>query len=436
MIEFSSRSGHRLLTFGMTAAAVICTSSVSFGESTAEWIWSSKTTGNDDHFGGRGHLKIEGDAPKENVFLSVSCDNWAKVWVNGKQAFVTEEWSAPGRVDVAKLLKAGVNVIAIEAKNQGGVAGLLAELKAGDKVLLDSGADWLVSGKLSKNWQKPAFDDSKWKAATKIANYGDKPWGNVLSSAGKPAKAKAKGTVAQADALKLAPGFAAELLYEVEEGSWVSMTQDPKGRLIVCDQYGSLFRVELPKLGTKDGLKVEKLETKIGHAHGLLYAMDSLFVVANEKDAGLYRLRDTNGDDQFDEETLLRKIGGGGEHGPHAVVLGPDGESLYVLGGNHTRLPESETSTVVPGWQEDQILTRMADANGHARGVMAPGGWICKTDADGSSWELVSAGYRNQYDIVFNGDGEMFTYDSDMEWDSGAPWYRPTRVCHATSGSE
>jgi elongation factor Tu len=30
----------------------------------------------------------------------------------------------------------------------------------------------------------------------------------------------------------------------------------------------------------------------------------------------------------------------------------------------------------------------------------------------------------------------MFVYDSDMEWDVGMPWYRPTRVNHATSGSE
>jgi putative heme-binding domain-containing protein len=45
-------------------------------------------------------------------------------------------------------------------------------------------------------------------------------------------------------------------------------------------------------------------------------------------------------------------------------------------------------------------------------------------------------GYRNQYDIALNQDGELFSYDADMEWDFGSPWYRPTRVCHATSGSE
>jgi hypothetical protein len=49
---------------------------------------------------------------------------------------------------------------------------------------------------------------------------------------------------------------------------------------------------------------------------------------------------------------------------------------------------------------------------------------------------MVSIGYRNQYDFAFNADGEMFAYDADMEWDLGSPWYRPTRVVHATSGSE
>ena len=32
--------------------------------------------------------------------------------------------------------------------------------------------------------------------------------------------------------------------------------------------------------------------------------------------------------------------------------------------------------------------------------------------------------------------GDLFVYDADMEWDFGLPWYRPTRICHATSGSE
>ena len=78
----------------------------------------------------------------------------------------------------------------------------------------------------------------------------------------------------------------------------------------------------------------------------------------------------------------------------------------------------------------------MWDANGHARGKLAPGGWIASTDPDGKTWEMWSVGYRNPYDMAFNADGELFAYDADMEWDYGAPWYRPTRVVHATSGSE
>ena len=78
----------------------------------------------------------------------------------------------------------------------------------------------------------------------------------------------------------------------------------------------------------------------------------------------------------------------------------------------------------------------MWDGNGHATGRLAPGGYIVSTDPDGKTWELWSSGYRNPYDFGFNADGEIFAYDADMEWDLGMPWYRPTRVNHATSGSE
>ena len=39
-------------------------------------------------------------------------------------------------------------------------------------------------------------------------------------------------------------------------------------------------------------------------------------------------------------------------------------------------------------------------------------------------------------DIAINQEGELFTYDSDLEFDIGSPWYRPTRVNHVTSASE
>ena len=69
-------------------------------------------------------------------------------------------------------------------------------------------------------------------------------------------------------------------------------------------------------------------------------------------------------------------------------------------------------------------------------GEKAPGGHIYRVSPDGKRWDLVSIGFRNPFDIAFNRDGELFTYDSDMEWDVNTPWYRPTRVLHVASGSE
>lgn len=250
---------------------------------------------------------------------------------------------------------------------------------------------------------------------------------------------RAQSSDASSAEARMPPGFQLKQLYEVpaEQGSWVSLTVDTQGRLIASDQYGKLYRTTLKTDGSVD--KVEPIAVSTGRAHGLLVAFDSLYVMAHPGDGqpgGLYRVRDTDKDDQYDKVELLREINGEGEHGPHAIVLSPDGQSIYICAGNHTQLPEIQKSRVPRVWQEDQVLTRMWDASGHAVGIMAPGGWIIKSDPDGKQFELVSIGYRNQYDIAFDTNGDLFTFDADMEWDIGLPWYRPTRVCHATSGSE
>ena len=238
---------------------------------------------------------------------------------------------------------------------------------------------------------------------------------------------------------QLADGFEAELVYEVDDrfGSWVSMTTSPMG-LITSDQYGKLYLVNPGE--TPAETKVRPIDVELGHAQGLLWAFDSLYVMAHpsgkESPGGLYRVTDSNGDGELDDVKLLRKIEGRGEHGPHAVILSPDKQSIYVCAGNHTDLTDIQSSAVPRTWQEDNLLPRMWDPGGHAVGIMAPGGWVCKTDPEGKTWELISVGFRNQYDIAFNEAGDLFTYDADMEWDIGTPWYRPTRVCHVTPGSE
>ena len=261
--------------------------------------------------------------------------------------------------------------------------------------------------------------------------------------------------------LKLPANFKVDHLYspsEHEQGSWVAMTFDDKGRLITSDQYGALYRLKLASAGTDSLAGIERLhigrtnaeladttlpKVEMGYAQGLLYAFNSLYVMVNnrsnenfEKGSGLYRLQDTDRDDQFDKITLLKALEGEGEHGPHSVVLAPDGKSIYVIAGNHTNVPPMDAYRLPPVWQEDNMFPLIKDPRGHANNRMAPGGWVARIDSLGQHWELISAGYRNAFDIAFNEDGELFTYDSDMEWDFGMPWYRPTRICHVTSGSE
>ena len=227
---------------------------------------------------------------------------------------------------------------------------------------------------------------------------------------------------------------------QATQGSWVNMTVDPKGRLIVSDQYGKLYRVSLPRVGISGGeIGVEPIDAPIGEAHGLLWAFDSLYVVVNRGrtyQSGLYRVTDTNNDDRLDKVEQLRRLEGGGEHGPHAVILAPDGKSLYIVAGNATRLTTIDGSLVPRVWGEDNLLPRMVDGAGFMASEKAPGGHIYRVSPDGKHWELVAMGYRNPFDIAFNRAGELFTYDSDMEWDVNMPWYRPTRVLHVASGGD
>ncbi len=247
---------------------------------------------------------------------------------------------------------------------------------------------------------------------------------------------------------KTLPGFEVELVHPVSasgQGSWVALCVDPKGRIIASDQYGGLYRVTLDADGNASS---EKLKINIGMAQGLLYAFDSLYININAhtrdlagtlaQGPGVYRLTDTDGDDQFDQvDRIVPMSDKAGEHGPHALVLSPDGKKIYFCCGNQVDVPEACKGGPVPRlWDEDHLLGRLPDARGFMAGRLAPGGYIIRMDPDGSNMELVANGFRNEYDIAFNEVGDLFTYDADMEWDIGTPWYRPTRVNHVISGAE
>jgi putative heme-binding domain-containing protein len=413
------------------------------------WIWGPQDK--DLYYLRKTFLAPDG---LKSARLRVTCDNRFVARLNGQQVASGDDWNTPVEADLSKAVRAGENELLIEARDEGSAAALIL------KVILtkaDGAREYVVS---DDSWQAAEAKDAKtWDKARQIARLGSGPWGDVFTSA--PGGASTANSLFQ-----VPPGFQVERLFTVpknELGSWVAITTDLKGRLIASDQGNlGLCRITPPPIGSSEPTQVERLDVKITAAQGLLYAFDSLYVSVNGgPGSGLYRCRDTNGDDQFDEVVKLTELRGGGEHGPHALRLAPDGKSIYVCAGNHTQppfdvqrnnppqtmggaratileasLPGSAASQLAPNWDEDLLLPRQWDSNGHAAGILAPGGWIAKTDPEGKTWEIVSSGYRNEYDFAFNADGELFAYDADMEWDVGSPWYRPTRVVHATSGSE
>ncbi len=260
--------------------------------------------------------------------------------------------------------------------------------------------------------------------------------------------------------LTLPAGFTAELLASAQpsQGSWVALTFDSHGRAVISPQDGELSIASIPGLTrTSDGTLwtgettlVQQFHAPIRSAQGLCFVGDELYANAlgSGGQSALWRVRDLDHDGDYEDAlAVIPYSGDAGEHGPHAVVRGPDG-ALYVALGNHTRVPESlahYSNDETPGramgsphdfFGEDRIDARMWDPRGHAVGVYSPGGVVVRVDPSDHSATVFAGGFRNAYDHCFNEDGELFTYDSDMEWDIGAPWYRAPRVVHVVSGGD
>jgi putative heme-binding domain-containing protein len=265
--------------------------------------------------------------------------------------------------------------------------------------------------------------------------------------AGDPNAGKAVGEnkATPVDRIKAPAGFKVELLYSVpgaEQGSWVSLCADDKGRIYACDQYGDLYRFPAPAPGQPlKAADIRKMPVKVRAINGMTWAFGALYAGVNDYErkfpSGFYRISDTDGDDLLDRAELLREFQAGSDHGVHKVVVTPDQQGFYLITGNNAVKTETAASSpVAPLWGDDHLLPRMPDGRGHNRHVLAPGGIVYRISKDGKSFETFASGFRNIYGGALNRNGELFTYDADMEYDFNTPWYRPTRVNHVVSGGE
>ena len=345
------------------------------------------------------------------------CD--AEVLINGVQVHAATPMDSAVVIDAQRFCKQGANRISLHAISRGGPAAIAFELTVTE----------------SDNQAKTYHTNPTWRSMQKssVKSYGhanSEPWWRVESLPKTDAfdeynqwkEAVGPNTNVEFGSFQVPKGFNLERIYQTDEsdGSWISMTVDDRGRLIVGKESAGIMRLTLDS--SFNLLKKETINDNLKSCHGLLWSKGSLFANASNSKA-LYRLEDSNGDDQFDDVRLLKNIpGGGGDHGRNDLVEGHDG-SLYLIHGDAVQIPEGSHSRVP--------LTREFLPAGRPKA-----GHLVRTDRTGRVWEIVASGLRNPYGVDINSDGELFTYDADSERHVGLPWYRPTRMNHLVSGTD
>jgi putative heme-binding domain-containing protein len=246
-----------------------------------------------------------------------------------------------------------------------------------------------------------------------------------------------------ASAIQIKEGFRVERL--CSRNSWVGMCFDDDGNIYTSQQGPRLCRVTPPPVGVpfEGECKVEELpHLGLNQTHGMVFIKGSLYLVRHGdhskerfRSDDIVRVRVLEDGKLDTPETIFEfpavpgeNIGWDGEHGVHGIVPGPDGKSIYVIGGETMRLPTKNCLTP-PHWNRDHWGEQF-QKDPYA------GGWVMKADLDGKNAETLCMGLRNSYDLAFNRNGDLFTYDSDLEFTLGMPDYRPTAIRQILKGTD
>ncbi len=402
----------------------------------AQWVWYPERDPSSVAAVSRYFRKTFSMSDPVSGLVEITCDDAYQLWVNGQRVGGDKDVTTLEEFEIGPYLRRGKNVVSVRAQNltAGSPAGLAVRLIVKDaghtEVTHSSDKTWKTNSYGPRGWSTPKFNDVRWTAARELGPLGGTlPWRGKVKGVG-------GGSLSR---FTTPPGFHVEQVVPPEKtGSVVAIAFNERGDLIISRERGPLL---MARHDDEHGLEdqVSLYADQITDCQGILPLNGMVFAVGRGPDGpGLCRLRDADQDGTADEcSTLMKFEGGMTEHGPHCVVLGPEG-LIYVALGNHARcmMPPQPSSPYHHFYEGDLLRPRYEDPGGHANGIRAPGGTVIRTDASGTFCEVFCGGLRNHYDMAFHRSGELLTVDSDMEWDAGLPWYRPARVHHLIPGGE
>jgi putative heme-binding domain-containing protein len=422
----------------------------------AQWIWTPADDGQGSAPAGTCFFRRAFDlAQPEAGEVQITADESYELFVNSRKVGEGKNWRVMDVHDITKYLVAGRNVVSVKVTKTGtGPAGLAARVlvkSAGDTYVgYFTNANWKTSQKQFEQWTLVRFNDVQWLPARVVGQFGVvKPWLDEVQLAG----GNVSGRFTAPKEFRVEPVATPQ-----ETGSLLTMAFNEFGEILAAREGGPLLLLRSAKKGGLPS-KATVYCDQVKNIQGILPLNGQVFVVGAGPDgAGLYRISEdeTKSGDQADDdagdkseksdgkaspsrhaELLIKFTGEMSEHGPHVPLLGPDG-LIYILVGDHTKpdKPDDPASPHHHYYEGDLLTPRYEDPNGYGVGVKAPGGQILRTDTNGSYVESFAGGFRNPYGFAFNKNGELFTHESDMEWDVGLPWYRPTRVLHIVPGGE
>lgn len=267
----------------------------------------------------------------------------------------------------------------------------------------------------------------------------------ALLFASRPCAAADASAATPASAIQVREGFRVERL--CSQNSWVAMCFDHDGNIYTGQQGAKIHRITPPPVGVPVEGEATVVEVSNswggGQTQGMAFINGFLYLVRhgnhekeNFRPDDIVRLKQLECDGKFAEPERIfefpalpgENVGWDSDHGVHGIVPGPDGKSIRVIGGETIRLPSSRCLTP-PHWNRDRWGEEFQKEP-------YAGGWVMRADLDGRNAEVICMGLRNSYDLAFNFSGDLFTFDSDLEFNIGMPDYRPTAVRQILSGTD